>query len=792
MMQNGRIPGYCALCTSRCGCISTVEGGRLVAVEPDPSHPTGKSLCAKGRAAPDIVHSKDRLLHPMKRTRPKGDADPGWQRISWDEALDGVARHMQRIASTRGPEAVAFALTSPSATAISDHLDWIRRLAYGFGTPNLMFSTEICNWHRDEAAVFSQGTTTGAPDFERTGCIVLWGHNPSTGWLANATAVADAKARGAKLLVVDPRCAGLANKADQWLRVRPGTDGALALGMAGVMIENGWYDAAFLRQWTNGCFLVREDTGRFLSAADLEPGGDRGSYVAWDEANGTARTCHPSAADYGEASAAALTGKFSVTTLGGDLACRPAFQLYADLCREFPPDQVERVTSVPAAQVVETARLIWSSRPSAYYGWSGVAQHTNATQTNRAITLLHALAGGYDAPGGNLVLEGVPTNDVAGRGLISDQQCAKALGLGERPLGPARDLWVTCKDFRHAVLESRPYAMEGLVAFGSNLLLSQANSAATRDALEALSFHAHLDLFMTPTAALADIVLPVSSPWEHEALCVGFGSTPEGQCLVQLRQPVVAPAGEARSDSWIVFELAKRLGLEADFFGGSLDAGLAHILEPSGLGLEALRAKPEGLRLEVPHRFHKYAGTGDGPAPGFATASRRLEIYSQEFLDHGQSPLPAFVEPATSPVSRSDLAADYPLVLTSAKSTLFCQSQHRGIAQLRRLQPDPVIEIHPTTAARRGIADRDWVRIETPRGAVRARAQLNRKIDPAVVCAQHGWWQSCTELGQDGFDALGPDSANYNLLIGDEVSDPISGSVPLRSYLCQVSALASG
>src|SRR5579864_5742480 len=127
-MPDGRsslkVPGYCALCRSRCGCVSVVENGRLVALEPNPDHPTGHSLCAKGRAAPELVYSADRLLYPMKRTRPKGDPDPGWQRISWDEALDRVAKELTRLKLDGGPESVAFSVTSPSASALSDAILW--------------------------------------------------------------------------------------------------------------------------------------------------------------------------------------------------------------------------------------------------------------------------------------------------------------------------------------------------------------------------------------------------------------------------------------------------------------------------------------------------------------------------------------------------------------------------------------------------------------------------------------------------------------------------------------------
>ena len=281
-MTTERIAGFCALCRSRCGCVSVVEDGRLVAVEPDPSHPTGQHLCVKGRAAPELVYAPDRLLYPMRRTRPRNDPDPGWVRITWDEALDWTAERMRAIADREGPEAVAFTVTTPAGTAVSDGFPWINRLIRAFGSPNMVWGEELCAWHRDYATALTFGADIGTPDFERTGCLVLWGHNPSSTYLAQATAVTEAATRGTALIVVDPRRAGPAARADQWLRVRPGTDGALALGLASVMIAEGWYDRDFVRDWTNGPLLVREDTGALLTAADLSPDGRPGDYVAWD------------------------------------------------------------------------------------------------------------------------------------------------------------------------------------------------------------------------------------------------------------------------------------------------------------------------------------------------------------------------------------------------------------------------------------------------------------------------------------------------------------------------------
>src|SRR4051794_23038182 len=285
-----RIPGYCALCISRCGSVAVVENGWLIRLEPDPSHPTGQALCAKGRAAPELVYHPDRLLYPLKRTRPKGDADPGWQRISWDEALDTVAERLGALARDHGPESVVFGSASPSTSAMSDAIDWVQRLQNAFGSPNLCGYMELCGWGRYFAPLYTFGASVpGAymPDLDAAGCILFWGYNPSASRLVHATATTAALRRGARLVVVDPRRAGLATKAHSWLRVRPGTDAALALALTSVMIRSGWYDGDFVRRWTNAPLLVREDTGRLLRASDLGPDGDPASYVAWDEEGST-------------------------------------------------------------------------------------------------------------------------------------------------------------------------------------------------------------------------------------------------------------------------------------------------------------------------------------------------------------------------------------------------------------------------------------------------------------------------------------------------------------------------
>ena len=786
-----RIPGYCALCTSSCGCISVVKEGRLVAVEPDPSHPTGKALCGKGRAAPELVHHEERLLTPLRRVSPKGDPEPRWERISWDEALDSTADALKRLAATGGPESVAFGITTPSGTAMQDAYPWVERLRNAFGSPNAPFGTEICNFHRDNVYAYTFGVDTPMPDFARTDCIILWGCNPSTTWLAYASRVAEAKARGAKLIVIDPRRAGLAVKADSWLRVRPGSDGALALGLANILIEEQRYDAAFVRDWTNGPLLVRED-GTILVARDIAADAGEALRVAWDAEAGKPVLYDPASGAYdGASSALALTGRYEIAGAdGATIACRPAFELYAERCRVFTPERVEAITWIPADQLRAAARLIAEAGAVACYSWSGVSQQDNASQTSRAIALLYALTGSFDAPGGNVVFETIPVAGISGAELLAPEQMTKAVGGADRPLGPELNGWITTDDLYRAILEGTPYPIKGMVSFGTNILVSHADSARGLAALKALDFAVHIDLFMTPSAALADIVLPVNTPWEREGLRTNFHVGQDATSFAQLRPAVIESRGESKSDIWIAFELAKRLGLADRFWGGDIDASYRALLAPSGLTLEELRQKPSGVRVPLETRYRKYAGNG-GAAPGFATPSRKVEIFSERLQAAGQPPLPDYVEPAVGPVSRPDLAADFPLVLTSAKSPHYCHSQHRGLPSLRKREPDPLIEMHPDAAAARRIADGDWVRLATPDGAIRARAKLRDTLDPRVVSATHGWWQACAALGLPGYDATGPDSANINNAIGNRATDPISGSVPHRSYLCEVSPIAA-
>ncbi len=784
------VRGYCALCTAHCATITTVENGRVTKLDPDPDHPNGGVICLKGKAAPELLYHSERLNCPLRRTRPKGDADPGWQRVSWDEALDDIAARLRSIRERYGARAVALAKGTRSGTSIDDCERWLNRFMSGFGSPNWVSTTHVCNWHKDTGLTYLFGTELPLPDLAHSNAFLLWGHNPSSTSLILAHDIVAAKARGMKIVAVDPRRVGIAAQADILLQPRPGSDGALALALIHAVLEEGWYDAGFVRQWTNGPFLLRRDTGRALTEEDLAPSGSGERYVVWDETTDRPAIYDPAAGAFEESHVRPLL--FGERGLrgrdGSDIACEPVFQALARLASRYAPQRSETITRVPADKVWKAAHLLAHSRPVSMYMWNGVGQHTNASQTNRAIALFYVLLGDFDRPGGNVVFPSARLNSVDGRELLSREAKGERIGFKERPLGPpAKPGNCTAYDVFTAILEGRPYPVKALLNFGSNTVMSTANSRRGREAFGALDFAVATELFMTPTAELCDYVLPAASFLEMANLTSGFRYRAEGKVHLQYRAAAIPPLAERRADTWIVFELAKRLGLGGLFWEGNVEAGYDYELAPAGITLKQLKAAPGGISRPQEVRYRKYAETDDkGAARGFATMSKRVEIYSHAYDAHNYPPLPEYEEPATSPIRRPDLAQDYPLVLTNAKFTTFIHSQQRALKSLRKASPDPTAEIHPETAALYGIKNKDWIVVESPKGSVRVRAQVTERILPGVVCCQHGWWQECRDLDLPGYDPYGATGANPSTLIGTELADPISGSLPHRSYLCRV------
>jgi anaerobic selenocysteine-containing dehydrogenase len=719
-------------------------------------------MCAKGNAVRQILYHPERLNHPLKRTRPKGDPDPGWQRITWDEALDTIAQRLLRYKEEFGAESVCFGFGTGRETN-----QYCFRITNTFGTPNRTGVTNLCTGPQSSASrtVWGGGMHGIEPDFVQAQCIVLWGFNPSHSIPGQAQFILDAQERGAKLIVVDPLFTPLASKADMWLPLRPGTDGALALSWMHVIVQEELYDKQFVTRWSNGPFLVRSDNGKLLVEADLAPEGDPQKFMVWDEAQQRARP--HDAADL----TPALSGSFQVQ----GIPCRTAWDHFTDRLSDYSPEYVAEVTWLPAEQIREAARAYAKARPAALGMHLGVTHHSNAFQNNLALNQLVGLCGNLDVPGGNVdwpvgiarwFAMGWPALEALPPG-----QAEKRLGAKEAPFLSAGVF--ACAHYTkvwEAILTGKPYPVKAMVTVASNILSAVENPREAREALQKLEFFVVMDYFMTPTAQLADIVLPAAHWTERdnlsEEVCKNF---------ITARPRVIDPMYERWPDEKFYNELAKRLGLEGYWQWKDVAEILDWELREFGITWEQMK---ERYILEVPKKYRSYT---EG---GFRTPTKRVELYSTTLGRLGFDPLPYFEEPFYSPQRAPELARQYPLVLTAGgRIPGYYHSAYRGIPWLRELAPEPEISIHPQTAADLGLEEGDWAWVETAMGRIKQKVRLFQGIHPRVVQIHHGWWQGCKELGHEGY---GWDGANANILIDNKRNDPYTGTPDMRSTLCRV------
>lgn len=308
-----------------------------------------------------------------------------------------------------------------------------------------------------------------------------------------------------------------------------------------------------------------------------------------------------------------------------------------------------------------------------------------------------------------------------------------------------------------------------LFLISTNPILTRANSAEVYRALEKVDFMAVSDFFITPTAALADIVLP-SATWLEMDYIADFWKR-HGYILPRRK---VIQVGECRSDHEMLNDLAHRVGL-GQYWWPDFEQGLDHILEPFGITWQQFK-EMDYVRGEV--RYRKYR------TDGFSTPTRKLEPYSTVLGKMGYDPLPQYHEPPGSPYSAQELYKEYPYILVSGRRLpgLFC-SEGRQIPCLLELHQDPVVEIHPETAQKEGIKDGDCVLIESPRGKIRHRAKLFAGMDPRIIFAQHGWWLPELQDSQRAWQ-----ESNVNMLTDNsyENCDPAMGGTAIRTLLCKV------
>ncbi|WP_455283701.1 molybdopterin-containing oxidoreductase family protein, partial [[Eubacterium] cellulosolvens] len=452
--------------------------------------------------------------------------------------------------------------------------------------------------------------------------------------------------------------------------------------------------------------------------------------------------------------------------------------------QSYSPEKVAQTVWVPAEKIREAATLYAKSKPAVLHHRVATEQNVNAVQTDRALCMMIALSGNLDVRGGNL-LPSYPKGYIPG-GLIlggsrdfrpSVETERKRLGSYTYPLisGPDSPIpFVHPALLIDAISRGNPYPVKAAFCTGANPVVTIEDSERVWDVLKKLRLLIVVDFFMTPTAEIADYVLPATMWPERDECCDQMYTN-----YVSCRRKAVDPPAECWDDLKIAIELVKRIPWANRKLIPWESTDEFNDWQAGGSGLDFKESKGAPIVTE-PVRYRKFEWGG------FNTPTKKVELYSTILERHGYDPLPVYVEPPESPYSTPDLARRYPYILTTGGRQIeYFSSEGRQIPGLRRLVPDPLVEVNSETAKRLGVDDGDWVFIETPqirRKRVRFRAKLTRIIDPRVVHASHGWWFP---------ERSGPDhgcfESNPNVILSlDPPRGPICRSARTRGTLCRI------
>ncbi len=420
----------------------------------------------------------------------------------------------------------------------------------------------------------------------------------------------------------------------------------------------------------------------------------------------------------------------------------------------MPPERAEEITSVPADQIKELARLYAKTEGALIHEGNGLDMHTNGVDMVRVICLLMALTGNIDKPGGNVFFSIVPQ-----RPLPTIKMGKKWIGSEEFPLFPQSSFPAV----KESLLNQKKDGPKAMIVHHSNPVLVQANQERTKRALQSLEFLMVFDIFPTATSEIADLVLP--SATDFERVDYRAYSSSRGGYLA-LRDKLVEPVGESRSAFEVEYELAKKMGMEAGYPFRNTEEWINFVLEPSQVTLDDLR-KNQIVYASPPVVYEKYK------KDGFGTPSRKAECYSERFKQSNYSPLPPFEYPKESHSTNPEWSKEYPLRGTTRRPAEYVHTRFRNLQPMNKLYSAPLVFMHPVDADSRGIREKDLVEIKSPRGMIQLEAKITENVRPGLVAIDFGWGNPSDKR------------PNLNALTADEVWDPISGGYPNRLFACE-------
>ena len=660
------------------------KGDQLIRIEGDTDNPiTNGRVNAMNLALREYTHSPQRVIYPMKRD-PKDRGKDKWERITWDEAIDVCVEKIQYMKATYGAESiVVFGGTGREAC--------IYYYALGFsaiGTPNVCYAQSGWSCYGPRCSVTDYILGAGYPEIDYAGYFAERFDAPEytlPKWIV-VWGKEPLPSNGDGLFghaVVD-----MMKRGSRVISIDPRITWVGCIdGNINVQLRPG-SDSAFALGIAN--YMIEQDIY------------DHDFVENW--------------------------------TFG--------FEDFIERAKEYPLDKVSEITRVPVETLKQVATIVATDGPVTWAWGLAFDQCKNGVQMSQMFLILCAMCGSIDVPGG--ITLGPPAAllgkwRMEQRSYLSDELWEKRIGAAEWP-GLSTGMATTHPDATLDTLETGlPYALKMGWFNSSNLLTPTCCAQPKRwhDAIIKLEFNVVQDLFMTPTAmACADIFLPMSTWAEHDGIVIThYGRN----CIFMGPMNKALEVGECKSDVEVCMAIGNRLNPDWwpwDNAPAFFDNQLAEI----GMTFDDLR-EAGFYQPGYTYRKHEKGMLRFDGEPGFNTVTGKVEFYSTLYGAWGEDPLPYYQEPDYTQISKPELAAEYPLLMTTgARKYSSFHSEHRQVPSLRAIDPWPVVEIHPDQAAEFGIVDGDWVEVYNMFGEARYKALITPTILSGCVHCVHGWW----------------------------------------------------
>ena len=730
------IKSLCYFCHANCGVLAYVKDGDVIKIEGDPNYSNQGGLCCRGTSALLHVNHPARVNHVLKRAGEKGEGK--WEQIPYDQGIQEVAERLNKIKEESGAEAVA----SVGGTTRTD--DWARRRFLNqFGTPNGFHNALLCWIPTFMAETCVAGWSPFETDLGAAKSLILWGMNPGASTLPGMHGYTDLQMAGLKIIVVDPRYSETAAKADLWLPLRPGSDAALALALLSTIIMYGMYDMEFVAQYCDGFDELSEHVMQYDAFWASE--------ITWLEPN----------------------------------------------------------------LIVEAAKMYATNKPGCIQWGCTWDQIGRASTTgSHALALIRAICGNLDVPGG----DGMPgpaqnfmtDEELELNHLVTEETKAKQIGSDKfrltswpgyqkisdnafRKWGKSLPSEWFCEahgpSVFKAIITGDPYPVRALLCNASNPVNSYGDAKMVLQALKQVEFLVVVDYWITSAALFADYVFPAAGALERPTIVTHYGATDS----VMGGRRAIQPKYDRHTDMTFWRKLGLACGQDPEnwLWETEEDCYGAIIKELNLPGVSCWNDFVDKFRMYYPP-LHQSKFIKNG---GFWTPSGKIECNSSILRELGYVGMPTYVGSCENPIDTPEIAEEYPIVLTTGGQFMpYHHSEHFNMEGMRYLFPDPYFSFNPETAKQYGIAHGDWCWIETRRGRIKMRANVEAEVAPGVVWAPRGWWFPERDGSADLNNPFGCLESNVNTLtsVDDWDCDPMGGSWANRGLLCKVYKCTAG